>query len=355
MKLFFRIWVDIGFMTIESYQEFFDYTMFPVFAADLETGNVIYRNLACEKYLTKLSGKHSLSALILAQDFQGSGAVRFTDSEPYHTAIAFEDGERTVFLFLSYLQYENGGCLASRLFRSMGLFLTDFLAALHVRQACRMRGEFLRGTDGELYAETIRGILHDMNMDSRSGEFLYPVISATFEKLKNAFADAGYCVYTQIDENFPKHLYTDMALSDILFVLGRLLYLQLKLSRNKTVRIGLSCDAAFSRHVFYVTAETDFGQFADDPNELKAWIPEFIPECKMDFLLLFQSALLSEDNLSVKVDRFGNMTFSYSFSFGSPENRYVRSIGVLDIRLLSAIDIMIGSLRKKLTGIGASC
>ena len=84
-------------MTSKTYQELFHYTTFPVFAMLRDTGEIIYKNFACQKYLPKLSKRNLLTPFVFAQKFTDTGVVVLAERSPYQTAIALEDEENSVF------------------------------------------------------------------------------------------------------------------------------------------------------------------------------------------------------------------------------------------------------------------
>ena len=342
-------------MTIKTYQELFHYTTFPVFATLRDTGEIIYKNFSCEKYLPKLSKRKLLSPFVFAQNFSGTGAVVLAEPSLYQTAIAFADGEYSVFLLLSHLQAEDGVCLAAKLFGQFGPSLTDFLAAVHFNNSLKTRGSVLSETNVALYTEVSQIQLAEHDLADDMPAPLSSLMRAVFEKFEAAFSDFGYRVHAQIEDDFPQYLQTEVDLRDVLFVLGRLLYLQLKLSKNKEANVFFACDVAYSRHTFCMTAETNLLGLNDPSEDLMDWLLSFIPECKMEFMLLFKAGLLTKENFAVKVDKFGNLSLRYRIPYKSPEAYYIHSVDMPDIFLLKAIDSMLENLLAKLTDNVASC
>lgn len=337
-------------MTIKTYKELFHYTTFPVFATLRETGEVIYKNFSCEKYLPKLSKRNLLTPFVFAQKFSGVGAVVLAEPSPYQTAIALEDGPHSVFLFLSHLQAEDGVCLAAKQFQQFGPSLTDFLAAVHCGNSFKTRGSVLSETNVSLYTEVGQIRLDEKDIADHMPTPLCSVMKTVFEKLEAAFSNFGYRVHTQIEEDFPQYLQPETDLRDILFVLGRLLYLQMKLSKNKETNVFFTCDLAYCRHVFNITAETSLSGLNGSSEDLMDWLLSFVPECKMEFSLLFKAGLLTEDNFVAKIDKFGNLTLRYGIPYKSPDSYYIRSVDMPDIFLWDAVDNMIENLFEKLTG-----
>ena len=342
-------------MTTATYQELFYYTAFPVFAVSRSTGDVIYKNIACEKYLPKLSKKNSLNAFVFAQNFNGVGPVKLIETTLYHTAIAFEDGENSVFLFLSHLQYQDGMSHAAQLFQMTGPSLESFLTTMRANASLCTRGSVLQGTNESLYARTVQTLLYENNFGLQKKLPFYQVISCAFEKLNSVFSEFGYRVNARIEKDFPKYLHVAVSVQDILFIIGRLLYLLMKVSKTKEIELSLSCDMAYSRHTFRLTAETSLANLHENTDLFEAWLLEFIPECKIEFSILQKSGLLTKENLAVKMDCVGNLCLLYSVPYTSPDSYYVRSFGGMDIFLLGLIDNMIESIREKLTNTDASC
>ncbi len=342
-------------MTTATYQELFYYTAFPVFAVLRSTGEVIYKNIACEKYLPKLSRKNSLNPFVFAQSFKGVGPVKLAETELYHTAIAFEDGENSVFLFMSHLQYQEGMSHAAQLFQMTGPSLESFLTSMSVGASLRTRGSVLQGTNSGLYMETVQTLRYENDFGSQKRVPFYQVIACAFEKMNSEFSEFGYRVNAKIDEDFPKYLHVAATVQDVLFIIGRLLYLQMKVSKTKEIELSLSCDIAYSRHTFRLTTETNFADLFEKPDMLDAFLLEFIPECKIEFSILQKTGLLSKENFATKMDRFGHLSLLYTVPYTSPDSYYVRSIGGMDIFLSRLIDNMIESIREKLTNTDASC
>ena len=336
-------------MTIKTYQELFHYMTFPVFAIRRETGEVIYKNFSCEKYLPKLSKRKLLSPFVFAQNFTGVGAVVLAEPGPYQTAIALEDGSYSVLLFLSHWQNEDGVCLAAKQFQQFGPSLTDFLATLYCSNSFKARGSVLSETNVSLYTEVGQIRLDEKDIADHMPVALCSVMKTVFGKLENAFSDFGYRVHTQIEADFPQYLQTEVDLRDVLFVLGRLLYLQMKLSKNRAVQVFLDTDVADSCHIFCITSPTNLSGLNDPSVDLVDWLLSFIPECKTEFVLLYKAGLLTKENFVAEVDRFGNLSVQYRMPYKSPAY-YIYSVDNPDIFLLQAIDGMLENLLEKLTG-----
>lgn len=305
--------------------------------------------------MPKIFKKNSLNSFIFSQNFNGVGAVKLSETGHFCTAIAFEDGEHSVFLFLNQLQYKNGIYLAAKFFEQFGPSFSDFLSMLYRNYSIKMKGSILPGTNLDLCMETSQLLFDEEDLAIDPHISVYSAMAEAFAKLNTAFSELGYSVNAKIDENFPKYLHADIAVQDILFVLGRLLYLQMKISKYKKVNLSLFCDVAYAQHIFHMTAETDFLENLDRPSELKKWLLDFIPECRLEFIFLNKTGLLTEENFDAKVDRFGNLSLTYTVPYRSPESYYVRSVDKADATFLHVIDNMLESLYAKLKDIDASC
>ncbi len=340
-------------MTREIYRELFGYAAFPVFVTTHNADKMIYKNAVCEQQFPELSKKNLPNLLFCSQDFHRVGAIKLPGFGIYHTAVVFEEGAHCVFLFLSHLQYETGFYHANQLFRTFGPSLTDFLSAVQNRRNPEKIKSKILDQQSKLYAQTVELLLDDRDFGLSQNLPFYRVAERIFEKLNTSFSDFGYRVHTKIVDDFPRYLPTSMPMQFVLFALGRLLYLQMKLSKTKEVDMLLSCDLAYSQHVFHITAKTDLTEIPDDPDE--AWFWKYIPECAVEFLLLKRASLLTKENFAMKLDSFGHLTLLYRIPYVSPETYYVRSVDADDIYLGAAIDSMLESLCAKLTDTAASC
>lgn len=336
-------------MTIKTYQELFHYTTFPVFATLRDTGEIIYKNFSCEKYLPKLSRRKLLKPFVFAQNFSGVGVVVLSEQSHYQTAVAFEDGEHSVFLLLSYLQSDDGVCVASQLFGQFGPSLTDFLAAVHISNSYKARGSVLSEKNVSLYTQIAQIHLYERDLSTYMSACLPSLMEAVLKRFEIVFSDFDYCMYAKIRENFPKFLHMDVDLRDVVFVLGRLLYLQMKLSKNRAVQVFLDTDVADSCHIFCITSPTNLSGLNDPSVDLVDWLLSFIPECKTEFVLLYKAGILTKENFVAEVDRFGNLSVQYRMPYKSPAY-YIYSVDNPDIFLLQAIDGMLENLLEKLTG-----
>lgn len=342
-------------MIVETYQELFCYAPFPVFAIVRGTDKIIYKNLVCERYFPKLSRKNLSKLFFASKEFQGLGPVKLAGFDIYHTALALEDENHVVFLFLGYLQHEMGLYYANQLMLSFGTSLTAFLVSMKSRKSARLSTSDFPDLGMDFDTEVSRLLAEEQNAIVPTKVSLYQVAEGICQKMNSAFSDLGYHIHMQIDNDFPRYLQTTVPSQEILFVLGRLIYLQMKLSKTKDVDIFLSCDLAFSRHIFQIKTETDLSELPADSRENEEWLWKFVPECAMEFSLLYHSGLLNMANFKVKLDHFGNLVLLYGLPYISPETYYVRSNDQEDPLLLRSVDFMVDSIRAKLTGSGASC
>lgn len=342
-------------MTVETYQELFCYTAFPVFVIARDTNNIVYKNLACEQYFPKLCKKHLTKLYFDSRDSRKIGPVSFSGFDIYHRAVALEDEDNLVFLFLNYFQYEHGTYYAYQLFQDFGASLTDFLAAMQRSKCAAASDPKLSDLRLSLATEALTMPWDENNSLLSIKASLHQVAECICKKLNSAFSDLGYRIYVHVSEDFPRYLETSAPLQEIFFILGRLLYLQMKLSKTKDVELFLSCNLAASRHVFQITTSTDLTRLPNTSNGDERWLWEFVPECAIEYLFLRDADFLNRHNFNGKLDSFGNLTLWYSVPYFSPDALYVRSVDRENPFLLRAIDYMLESVRAKLTGSGAFC
>ena len=342
-------------MTVETYQELFCYAAFPVFVITRDTNKIIYKNLACGQYFPKLCKKHLTKLFFFSQDSRKIGPVAFSAFDVYHTGVALEDGDNVVFLFLNYLQYEHGSMYATRLFNKFGASLTEFLSAIQRNKHTERSDANLPDACSDLTAEALTMPWDDNDSLLPSKTSLRHVAECVCKKLNSAFSDLGYHIHVHVSEDFPRYLVTSVPLQEIFFILGRLLYLQMKLSKTKDVELLLSCNLAFSHHTFQITTKTDLSQLPSTPKENEQWLWEFAPECAIEYLFLRNAGFLRKENFDGKLDSFGNLTLLYRIPYFSPEAYYVRSNERENPFLLRSIDYMLESIRAKLMGGDSAC
>ena len=342
-------------MTVETYKEFFDYTAFPVLATLRGTNKIVYKNYAFAQHFPGFTRQNLSKIFFCSKDSREIGPVRLGGFGAYHTALALEDGNHTVFLFLSHLQYDTGMYYANRIVQTCGDSLTDFLSSVQSRKNVRTPTSRGFASGRSLYTETFDLLLDERDMNIPIKTSLYQAADCIFRKISSSFSDFGYRVSAEIEEDLPQYLQTLVPLQEILFCLGKLLYLQMKLSKTKDVRVFLSCDPAFSRYVFHITTETALSELPCGFEESEEWLKSNVPECSMEFSFLYRSGILDGSNFTGKLDSFGYLTLLYSTPYLSPETYYVRSADPDDVLLLRLIDGMLESLRAGLTDSGASC
>ena len=343
-------------MTVNTYKEIFHYMMFPVCAVLRGTGEIVYKNLVCDEHFPKLTNKKgSVHSFIISQKFNGSGAVKLIGSDAYHTAVALNDGEYSVFLFFKRFQYDDGIVYAAQVFQQFGPFLTDFLAALRESAFLRIAGSIAPGIQAELYKNITEQVIDDEMIDIQKPANFCLTMSKTFEKLNSAVSKSGYTINARMEEDFPQYLRVNQSIHDVIFILGRLIFLQAKLSKTKNIDVTLTTEVARAQHVFHITTQTNLSEIFDNPEENLEWILKFIPECKMEISLLQKIGFLTKENFTVHIDRFGYVTLLYGVSYTSPETFYVCSNTVPDICLLYFINDVVDGILEDITNNGASC
>ena len=118
----------------------------------------------------------------------------------------------------------------------------------------------------------------------------------------------------------------------------------MKLSKTKAINMYLFCDPVFSHYTVQFSAATNLSELPPD----KEWFLTAVPECAMEFSLLYKAGLLREETFDWKMDSFGNLTLFYYIPYISPETYYIRSMNTMDVLLWQSVDNMIESLCAKL-------
>lgn len=341
-------------MTIETYQELFHYTIFPVFAISHQ-GELIYKNLSCGKHLPGVNKKIRTKSYFYPAVPTGTAVVKLMNGQSYHTALALEDEGNIVILCFSRLQYEDGVIIAEQCLQRFGRTLASFLASLRSGFSLNNPKKLFSNDAERMYTELLCSLRSEVGLYPTEHYSLKKAIVPLFEKLQDVFSGLGYRVSAGIAENFPEYLLVNFSFNDLIFLLGRLVYLQLKLSANKTVDIRLSCDIAHNCHKFVLTTDTKLSSFPDKNEDLAEWLSVLAPECAAEFSFMRESGFLTWEYVSVYLDKFGTLTLTYSIPYISPDTVYVRSNDLSDILFAGALENMLYSIFTKIKDNGAFC
>jgi|GEM_PF-2188454 len=341
-------------MTVETYRELFHCAAFPVFAVSSKR-EFLYKNPACGKYFPRLNSRTRPKAIFFPDVPTKSGAVNLLGSEVYRTALALADGENIVILCMARLQYRDGLVVAEQCLKQFGTTLEKFLAVTRCAPSFDGFPRAAAVREDRIYADILHSIRSEVAPWPIARYSLQRAIIPIFERLNTAFSMLGYRIYARITEDFPEYLHIQISYYDLIFLLGRLVYLQMKLSATKLLEIRLANDVARNRHKFVLTTETCLKGLPVGAGDLADCFSALAPECAADFSLLREFGLLGSEAVTVSLDKLGKLTFTYEIPYVSPDTLYVGSTDFSDSMLSDALDRMVDSILARFKDNGASC
>lgn len=335
-------------MTIDLYSAFFDHAVFPVFALS-DQGKIIYKNPSANKYLPMLRKNACvLKHFYPAEMPEESCVLRILGDTPYHIALALKDDNAFLALAFSRFQYEDGVPIACSLLSHYGSTASDFLCALqneassdYDRQSGRVYTDLLELTEGN-------GLL-----SSPPHYSFFEIISPLFKRLNHSFGALGYRIHTHIEKDFRSKAEVDLCLHNFLFLFGKLLYLQMRLSENGDVSISLSSDEKV--HILRIRAKTAKIFDTAEHALLLAQLFHALPECEAEFSLIEKAGMLRKDKLHASIDACGNVTIEYHVPYVQNAKVTLQSTDFSKRLLTSDIDRFVLSLENLLKDNGASC
>lgn len=276
-----------------------------------------------------------------------SGILRIVGDTPYRIALALKAQDHFIALCFSRFQYEDGVQIANTLLPFLENTAVDFFGGYAPSI------ENFHASSQERIHTDIFSILSDREIISRQMEYsFFAAISLLFEKLNSSFGAFGYRIHTKIA---PEHLAKkNIALhfQDFLFLFGKLLYMQMRISENRNIFILLTSNE--KEHIFRISAKTE--NFLDplsfeSPTEI---ISRAVPECALEALLLEKMGLFRQARLHFFYDDPGVFTVEYSIPYLENQMHSLKSINLSLQPLTEDIDRFIENLEKRLTDIGAS-
>ena len=336
-------------MNIETYQEIFHYVSFPVFAVS-EKGAVIYKNPACAKYLPQIYKSRTVKTKISPEFPNVSSAVHILGGSAYSVALALRDEENIVFLGFARFQYADGVLIANRFLQLFGSDLLSFLSEFKKQMAALEEHSFGFSNDDLLVL--IKDELECWKCKEAS---LVSVLSPVFERMNEFFAPLGYTVSAKIENSVPKYLPLKIAVSDLLFLLGKLLYLIMKFSDSHRVDIALFSEFAYSRQILRLMTKTKLKELPQTEGNNVSLLEKLLPECAAELELLYRSGLLKNTDFSVYLDSVGGMSITYEFPYSEPVFARFQSVDGIALSILDNIVTMIQSIWTKLKDTDASC
>lgn len=340
-------------MKTEIYQELFHHALFPVFVTDT-IGIVSYKNPAAAKYLPMIRKSASVLRHLQGARLPGKSAtVKITGKTAYHTALALCDDDGYLFLCLSRFQYKDGEETSSKMIEIFGKTPLDFIGA--------SKRAFIRDTDIEKRAQNriATDMLQVLCIGNEYAEAqtdsMADIANEVFPKLNRSFSALGYRIHAEIAEPFSPHRYVRINIYDFLFLFGRLLYLQMRLSENKMIDIRLiSDDHAYRHHIRFLT-QTALSDKILDENDWREFIRAYAPECEQEFLLLKKASLLP-DITKLSVNKNGAFVIDLAIDYAEKTSElHVRSTDLPRLRLAPSIEMLLSHIEERLKDIFSSC
>ena len=338
-------------MNVGTYRELFHYAAFPVFAVS-QKGILIYKNLACSKYLSQIYNSRSIKTKIYPKFPEESGVVRVLDWASYSIALALKDEDHWLFLCFSRFQYTDGISVANKLLQNFGNDLIEFLSTFKQQGTLSEYCDFNSSFSDESLVALVQNEFGIWNTRSVS---LFDVMSPVFNKLDEFFKPLNYHLTTTIEQSFPQYLTVRISVGDLLFLFGKLLYFVMKYSATKHVEIALFSELAYSNQVLRLMTKVDSKEFPMPQGNNVLLLEKLMPECAAEIELLNRAGLLKSEDLSFYVDSLGMMSISYKLAYQEPGSSILQSVDDLEFMLANNIEMMIQSVWEKLKDKDASC
>lgn len=338
-------------MNTETYQEIFHCVTFPVFAIS-ENGFLIYKNLACAKYLPQIYKSRKITNKILPEIPKESAPVRFFGSLAYSVGLALRDGENIVFLCFTRLQYTDGILVANQLLQVFGKDLLGFLSEFKKPMSPSAHNSFdFRFSDEALLTLADEEFGFGKYRTTSLTEALSPVL----ERLNEFFNPLGYYFSAKIENTVPTYLPLRISISELFFLLGKLIYFVMKVSETHRIEIVLFSELAYSRQVLRLMTKTNLKELPQTDGNNVLLLEKLMPECAVELELLNRTGLMENSDFSVYIDRVGAMSVTYRFSYLEPVLQSFQSVDDGGLPISENIENMIQSIWSKLKDTDASC
>ena len=338
-------------MNSETYQELFHYGTSPVFAVS-KNGRVIYKNLACAKYLPEIYGSTGVKNKIYSEFPRESKPVRLLSGSSYSIALALMDGENVVFLCFSRFQCADGILVAERFLKAFGPNLSDFLVKFR-----KMATSKIYHAINPYFADEdlLSFVQDDLGFLEHQAYSLSSVLTPVFKRLNESFETMGYCFSAKIEKDFPGYLPVQISINDFLFLLGKLVYLMMKFSSTCQVDAILFSEIAYSRHRLRLETPTNLKNLPQTEGDRVLLLEKLMPECAAEIDLLNQIGFMKNADFLIDIDALGTLTVTYNFPYPEPEWQCVKSVEDLTLPILGNIENMIYSIMMKFKDRDAFC
>ena len=338
-------------MNCEIYQELFHYVAFPVFATS-ENGRVLYKNLACEKYLPEIYRSTSIKNKIYPEFPQESKPVRILCSSSYAGALAMMDGERIVFLCFSRLQRTDGTAVAEKILSVFGSDFSDLLVGLRRATAlkkCNAVGAYSVDEDLLSLVQT------DLTFWQHEKYLLLSVLNPIFHRLHESFETIGYEFSSNVERNFLEYLPVQLSIDNFLFLLGKLIFLVMKYSGTCQVKMILFSELSYSRHCLRLETMTNLKAVPQMQGSRALLLEELMPECASEIRLLDRIGLMNDSDFSIHIDALGTLAVTYYFPYREPDWHCVQSMDGFALPIWGNIENMINGIVAKIKDKDAFC
>ena len=338
-------------MNIETYREIFHCVSFPVFALSKDC-KLVYKNLACAKYFPQIYNSRSVKNKIYPSDLKESQCVRVFGGSSYSIALALKDDNRMVFIGLSRFQQADGFKVVNEFLKTFGTDLLEFLSGFR-KQACSEEHlSFATQFPDENFP--------DINCNGRSfwncqSISLVDALDTIFKKLNEFFEPLDYNLIARIEKTSPSYLLVRISPNDLLFLIGKLLYLIMKYSETRQVEMVLFPEFAYSHLVLCLMTKTKLRELPQTQGNNILLLEKLMPECAAEIELLDRVGLMKNTDFSVYIDSFGMMSITYKFPYSEPGFAVVQSGDDVGFLYADHIDIMANGIWARLKDKDASC
>ena len=338
-------------MTVETYRELFHCLAFPVFVSS-EGNALIYKNPACATYLPKIYKTKTIKNKIYPEPPKESAVVRILTGTAYSVALVLKDEENMVFLCFSRFQYEDGWNIANTFLHQFGDTLVEFLSGFKQYLSLNLHELPTPDQGNEKFFNLIQDELDCFTQMKIS---FFDLFDPIFNRLSECFYTYGYDLNIKTDDACPRYLFVRICPSDILFLLSKLIYLAIKYSSDKHLKIALFPDFAYSRVGLRLMVKTDLEEIPNRQDHIVCQMEKLMPECAMEFELLHRVGLLKDTDISIYIDSFGMMSISCYFPYSDPGEAFFHSVDHVAVLFSEHIGIMIENILAKIREKDASC
>ncbi len=318
-----------------NHDALFSHLSFPVFAAD-SSGLVFYKNPAAIRHIGTMRKGSRVTRHFLTNALPSSAGIVPLSSPSYPNAFAALDEKEYLFLAFSRLQYPDCDLMLPHTTKALGTTPDSVRNAFE--RFCR-QGED-KPFPTRIYPEVFR-LAPKRALNTEKAYHLGAFVSPLFEKAEQAFPALGYRMQTHISEEF-KHTHpVGSDRFDLLFLFGSMLYLGMKLSADRTIKLDLTDTEG--AHLLQLKTRTTLS-FSQRKFSAFDLFYEYAPACAAEFVFMgmtpLAQALIAETNTR------GELLLSYRIPYLAPvlpvhSTSYAEEHTALFDRLLAQIADML--------------